>query len=175
MMTTAAPSGTAPPTPSCRSRLPFLRQQGAGHILQVSSIGGISAFPNVGMYHASKWALEGISQALAQEVSGFGVKVTLIEPGGFATDWGGSSARRATELAAYEGVRQQANQLRAARMARPGDPTASSVAVLAVVDADAPPLRIFLGEAPLGLAERDYQSRLETWRQWQDVSKAAQG
>jgi NAD(P)-dependent dehydrogenase (short-subunit alcohol dehydrogenase family) len=65
-----------------QAALPFLRDQGAGHILQVSSIGGISAFPMVGIYHASKWALEGLSQALAQEVADFGIKITLIEPGG---------------------------------------------------------------------------------------------
>jgi NAD(P)-dependent dehydrogenase (short-subunit alcohol dehydrogenase family) len=158
-----------------QAALPFLRQQGAGHILQVSSIGGISAFPSVGMYHASKWALEGISQALAQEVAGFGVKVTLIEPGGFSTDWAGPSARRASALPAYDAVREQANQWRATRNAKPGDPAASSVAVLAVVDADEPPLRIFLGDGPLGIAERDYESRLATWREWQDVSTAAQG
>jgi len=72
-----------------QAALPFLRAQGSGHFLQVSSIGGISAFPGIGMYHDSKWALEGISQSLAQEVKGFGIYVTLIEPGGFSTDWGG--------------------------------------------------------------------------------------
>src|SRR6476620_1290222 len=71
--------------------LPYLREQGSGHILQVSSIGGISAFPNIGMYHASKWALEGMSQALSQEVADFGIKVTLIEPAGYSTDWRDSS------------------------------------------------------------------------------------
>ncbi|MDT4900341.1 MAG: hypothetical protein QOJ78_1271 [Pseudonocardiales bacterium] len=70
-----------------QAALPFLREQGSGHILQVSSIGGISAFPNVGAYHASKWALEGLSQALAAEVTDFGIHITLIEPGGFSTDW----------------------------------------------------------------------------------------
>jgi NAD(P)-dependent dehydrogenase (short-subunit alcohol dehydrogenase family) len=158
-----------------QAALPFLRQQGFGHIIQVSSIGGITAFPNVGMYHASKWALEGITQALAQEVASFGLKVTLIEPGGFSTDWGGASARHATTLSDYDGVREQANRWRATRTAKPGDPTASSAAVLAIVDAAEPPLRIFFGDAPLGLAEQDYESRLATWRQWQHVSKAAQG
>lgn len=76
-----------------QAALPYLREQRGGHIIQVSSIGGITAFPLVGMYHASKWALEGLSQALAQEVAPFGVHVTLIEPGGFDTDWAGPSAR----------------------------------------------------------------------------------
>ena len=75
-----------------QAALPYLREQRSGHIIQVSSIGGIMAFPNVGIYHASKWALEGFSQALAQEVAPFGVHVTLIEPGGFDTDWAGSSS-----------------------------------------------------------------------------------
>jgi NAD(P)-dependent dehydrogenase (short-subunit alcohol dehydrogenase family) len=158
-----------------QAALPLLRRQGSGHIIQVSSIGGISAFPNVGMYHASKWALEGLSQALAQEVAGFGVKVTLIEPGGFSTDWAGPSARRATTLPDYDVFREQANQWRATRTANPGDPAASTAAVMAIVDADEPPLRIFFGDAPLAIAEKDYESRLATWRDWQDVSKAAQG
>ena len=158
-----------------QAALPFLREQGSGHILQVSSIGGISAFPNVGMYHASTWALEGISQALAQEVAGFGIHVTLIEPGGFATDWGGSSARHATPLPAYEAFHEEAARQRATRVGTPGDPTASAAAVLAIVDAEQPPLRAFLGAAPLAIATRDYESRLATWNEWQPVAEAAQG
>jgi NAD(P)-dependent dehydrogenase (short-subunit alcohol dehydrogenase family) len=158
-----------------QAALPFLRAQGSGHILQVSSIGGISAFPMVGMYHASKWALEGFSQSLAQEVAGFGIKVTLIEPAGYATDWAGSSARHATPLAAYDAFRAEALEARKARTAAPGDPVASSAAVLQIVDADEPPLRIFFGEIPLSIATADYESRLATWRQWQPVSLAAQG
>ena len=79
-----------------QAALPFLREQGGGHIIQVSSIGGVSAFMNTGAYHASKWALEGFSQSLSQEVAGFGIKVTLIEPTGYSTDWSGSSAKHAT-------------------------------------------------------------------------------
>ncbi len=70
-----------------------MRAQGSGHIIQVSSIGGISAFPGIGAYHASKWALEGFSQSLSLEVAGFGIHVTLIEPGGYSTDWRGPSAK----------------------------------------------------------------------------------
>jgi len=158
-----------------QAALPFLREQGSGHILQVSSIGGISAFPNVGIYNASKWALEGFSQALAQEVAGFGIKVTLVEPGGYATDWAGSSARHAAPLPAYDEYRKHAQAARAARVASPGDPAASSTAVLHVVDAEQPPLRVFLGTAPLAIAEADYESRLASWREWQPVAVAAQG
>jgi NAD(P)-dependent dehydrogenase (short-subunit alcohol dehydrogenase family) len=158
-----------------QAALPFLREQGGGHFLQVSSIGGISAFPNVGAYHASKWALEGFSQALAQEVADFGIRVTLIEPGGFSTDWGGSSARHAQPLPAYDAYREKANEQRRQRVARPGDPHASAPAVLKLVDAADPPLRVFFGDYPLGIVAQDYESRLATWREWEWLSVEAQG
>jgi len=157
-----------------QAALPFLRAQGSGHIIQVSSIGGISAFPTVGIYHASKWALEGISQSLAQEVAGFGIKVTLIEPGGYSTDWGGSSAKHATAIAAYDGVREQAAN-RPSRRGTPGDPVATRGPILTLVDSDNPPLRVFFGEAPLAIATADYESRLATWNEWQHVSVEAHG
>jgi NAD(P)-dependent dehydrogenase (short-subunit alcohol dehydrogenase family) len=158
-----------------QAALPFLREQGSGHILQVSSIGGISAFPNIGIYNASKWALEAFSQSLAQEVADFGITVTIIEPGGYATDWGGASAQHATPDPAYDAYREKAAEQRRQRVASPGDPTASAAAILQVVDAEEPPLRLFLGEAPLAIATRDYESRLATWREWQPVAAAAQG
>jgi NAD(P)-dependent dehydrogenase (short-subunit alcohol dehydrogenase family) len=158
-----------------QAALPIMREQGSGHLLQVSSIGGISAFQNIGAYNASKWALEGFSQALAQEVAAFGVHVTLIEPGGFSTDWGGSSARHATSLPAYDGVREAAAETRRARVSTPGDPNASAEAVMEIVDAAEPPLRVFFGDAPLAIAEADYASRLDTWRSWQHVAHLAQG
>jgi NAD(P)-dependent dehydrogenase (short-subunit alcohol dehydrogenase family) len=158
-----------------QAALPFLREQASGHILQVSSIGGITAFPNIGMYHASKWALEGITQALAQEVAGFGIKVTLIEPTGYSTDWGGSSARHAEPIPAYDAPREQTAKMRAQRTAKPGDPVATRDAVLKVVDSDNPPLRIFFGDGPLAMATADYESRLALWRQWEPVSIAAHG
>jgi NAD(P)-dependent dehydrogenase (short-subunit alcohol dehydrogenase family) len=156
-----------------QAALPFLREQGSGHLLQVSSIGGISAFPGIGMYHASKWGLEGFSQALAQEVAGFGIHVTLIEPGGFSTDWGGSSARHAEPHEAYKSLHDAAQERRSGNT--PGDPTASARAVLRIVDADEPPLRAFFGSAPLGIATADYERRLATWREWQPVAELAQG
>ena len=158
-----------------QAALPILREQGSGHILQISSIGGISAFPNIGMYHASKWALEGMSQSLAAEVAGFGIKVTLIEPAGYSTDWSGSSANHATKIPAYDDVRETALKGRASRQASPGDPVATREAVLKVVDAENPPLRVFFGDGPLGVATRDYESRLATWREWEAVSVAAHG
>jgi len=156
-----------------QAALPIMREQGSGHIIQVSSIGGISAFPTVGIYHASKWGLEGFSQALAQEVAGFGIHVTLIEPGGFSTDWSGPSASRSQEIDAYADVRQASAKRPSA--ADPGDPKATRSAVLKVVDAENPPLRVFFGKAPLGIAEKDYESRLATWREWQPVAEEAHG
>jgi NAD(P)-dependent dehydrogenase (short-subunit alcohol dehydrogenase family) len=158
-----------------QAALPYLRAQRSGHIVQVSSIGGITAFQNVGIYHASKWALEGFSQALAQEVESFGVHVTLIEPGGFDTDWAGPSSKRAAELPDYAEVHEDANRKRAQRMPAPGDPTASAKAILKVVDATPPPLRVFFGEKPLSLAKADYESRLKLWEEWQPVAELAQG
>ncbi|MGW0672771.1 SDR family oxidoreductase [Streptomyces sp. NPDC002746] len=158
-----------------QAALPLLREQGSGHILQVSSIGGISAFPLVGIYHASKWALEGISQALAQEVAPFGIKVTLIEPGGFATDWAGSSSSTSDSLPAYADFHKEVQEQRRKRVGTPGDPAASAAAVLEIVDADEPPLRCFFGAAPLGIAKADYEQRLAVWEKWQPVAELAQG
>jgi NAD(P)-dependent dehydrogenase (short-subunit alcohol dehydrogenase family) len=158
-----------------QAALPFLRAQRSGHIIQVSSIGGITAFQNVGIYHASKWALEGFSQALAQEVAPFGVHVTLIEPGGFSTDWAGPSAKHATQLPDYEEAHEEAERMRSQRVAKPGDPRASASAVLKIVDAENPPLRVFFGELPLQLAKADYENRLNTWEEWQPVAVEAQG
>ena len=155
--------------------LPYLRDSGGGNIIQVSSIGGVSAFPNIGIYNGSKWALEGISQALAQEVALFGIKVTLVEPGAYSTDWGGSSAKHATPAPTYEKVRELAAEGRRKRVAKPGDPAATRAAILKIVDAENPPLRVFFGEAPLAIATADYESRLAEWREWQPISIEAQG
>ncbi|MCW2635661.1 MAG: Short-chain dehydrogenase/reductase [Blastococcus sp.] len=158
-----------------QAALPFLRAQGSGHILQVSSIGGISAFPNIGIYNASKWALEAFSQSLAAEVADFGIKVTIIEPGAYSTDWGGASAKHAAANPAYDAYREKAAEQRKSRAGNPGDPVATRDAVLQVVDAENPPLRIFFGDGPLAIATKDYESRLAVWREWEPVSVAAHG
>ncbi len=155
-----------------QAALPIMRAQGSGHIIQVSSVGGITAFPAIGAYHASKWALEGFSQSLAQEVAGFGIDVTLIEPGGYSTDWVGPSAKRSQENPAYAVVREAQSRSWAES---PGDPTATRGAILKVVDADKPPLRIFFGKTPIEVATQDYESRLATWNEWQPVSVEAYG
>jgi NAD(P)-dependent dehydrogenase (short-subunit alcohol dehydrogenase family) len=153
--------------------LPIMRAQGSGHIIQVSSIGGVNAFPTIGLYHASKWGLEGFSQSLAAEVAPFGIKVTLIEPAGYATEWGGASAKRSRPLAAYDTARAAIDNWR--RSAVPGDPAATGAAILKVVDAEEPPLRVFFGTAGLPIARAEYAKRIETWERWNDVATAAQG
>ncbi|BEP13046.1 SDR family oxidoreductase [Acidothermaceae bacterium B102] len=158
-----------------QAALPTLRAQGSGHIIQVSSIGGVNAFAGLSAYHASKWALEGFSQALSQEVADFGIHVTLVEPGGYSTDWGGASAKRADQLPEYGAMRAKVAEWRAARMSSPGDPVATRDAILTVVDAEQPPLRIFFGDAGLDMTTAEYEHRLATWKQWQPVSVAAHG
>ena len=156
-----------------QAALPIMRAQGSGHIIQVSSIGGVNAFPTVGLYHASKWALEGFSQSLAAEVAPFGIKVTLIEPGGFATDWGGASAQRAQPLSVYDDARAKIAAVRSRNV--PGDPDATGAAILKVVDAPEPPLRIFFGSSGLPMTRAEYARRIEMWEKWNGVSLEAQG
>lgn len=156
-----------------QAALPIMRAQRSGHIIQVSSIGGVNAFPTVGLYHASKWGLEGFSQSLAAEVAGFGIKVTLVEPAGFATDWGGPSAIRAKPLPAYEAARAAIAAFRSGNT--PGDPQATGAAILKVVDAAEPPLRVFFGSAGLPMTRTEYARRIAGWEQWHDVAVLAQG
>jgi NAD(P)-dependent dehydrogenase (short-subunit alcohol dehydrogenase family) len=155
-----------------KAALPYLREQGAGHIIQVSSIGGVHAFPTLGLYHASKWGLEAFSQSLAAEVRDFGIKVTIVEPTGYTTDWSGPSSVQAERMPAYEDVRERrAQAVRATR----GDPAATGPAMLEIVDADDPPLRIFFGIGPLEMMREEYARRMATWERWDDLSRMAHG
>lgn len=153
----------------------IMREQGSGHIVQVSSIGGVHAFPGLGLYHASKWALEGFSQALAQEVAPFGVKVTIVEPTGYSTDWAFGSAVRAEPNPAYDTLREQLNAARQKLVGDRGDPLATGPAILAIVDMDEPPLRFFLGRGPFELIQAEYARRIETWAQFDELSREAHG
>lgn len=153
--------------------LPVMREQGHGHVVQISSQCGVTAFPTLGLYCGSKWALEGITQALAAEVAGFGIRVTLVEPAGYATDWGGSSATVATPAPAYDGL--HAAMADAMASIELGVPEATAAAMLAIVDAENPPLRAFLGRGPLDLVQGDYESRLAEWRAWDHVAVGAFG
>lgn len=152
-----------------QAALPILRAQGSGHIIQVSSLWGIVASPSVGAYNASKWALEGLSQALAAEVADFGIQVTVLEPGTY--DTGFTSSRFATANPAYDQVRATAAD------AGPsfGKPSATRSALLTLVDSEKPPLRLLLGDTAVRIVAGEYASRLAVWREWQSVSAAAQG
>jgi NAD(P)-dependent dehydrogenase (short-subunit alcohol dehydrogenase family) len=158
-----------------QAALPIMREQRSGHIIQVSSIGGVNAFPMVGLYHASKWGLEGMSQALAQEVAGFGINVTLVEPTGFSTDWSGPSSVQSEHNPAYAEFRGQVMEMRKQRLGTPGDPEATGPAILKVVDADEPPLRVFFGVGLLDQIKGEYAKRIENWERWDDVAVASHG
>ena len=156
-----------------RAVLPHMREQGGGHILITSSLAGIITFPTAGVYNATKWAVEGLGETLASEVEDFGIKVTMIEPGGYDTDWRGNSATHAPEMAEYGRLR---DRLKAANgTCKLGNPAATAEAILLVVDTPSPPLRLFLGEAALGVALNRYADRLATWVTWAEVSRRAQG
>ena len=157
-----------------QAALPFLRAQRSGHIIQVSSIGGVTAFPNLGAYHASKWALEGMTQSLAREVDPFGVRVTLVEPGGFDTEWI-TAAPYSEPLPAYDAQRAEFESARVTRRSDLGNPHAARSALLTLVDADDPPLRVFLGKQALGWAQADYERRLAEWQRWQWFAQDAHG
>ena len=154
--------------------LPVMRAQGHGHIIQVSSVLGLATLPVLGVYNASKFAVEGLSETLATEVAGFGIKVSLIEPNGFATDWAGASATHTQVLPEYEGVRT-AFQAGMTNSDAFGIPEATSEAVLKLVDSANPPLRLFLGKVALPWVKQVYEQRLASWEEWQPVAAAAHG
>lgn len=155
-----------------RAALPLLRKQGSGHILGVSSGLGITSMGMIGYYCATKWAVEAMHEALAQEVRPFGIKVTLVEPGAYATDFG-KSAKIADGLEPYAEMREQL-MTRLATMER-GDPQATAEAILKLVDAENPPLRLGLGTTILSRARAAYAERMATWEAWEDVANAAMG
>ncbi|GAA2464647.1 SDR family oxidoreductase [Streptomyces mauvecolor] len=152
--------------------LPTLRKQGSGHLVQISSIGALGGFPSTGLYSASKFALEGLSEALALEAAGFGVKVSIIEPGGYWTDL--YTAMHCTgTLAAYDPLRADL----AAQFAEgsvDSDPKLAAAALLTLVDSDEPPQRLLLGSMVYDLAFDISRKRMATWAGWEQVSRAAE-
>ena len=153
--------------------LPIMREQGSGHIIQVSSVLGVATLPVLGIYNASKFAVEGLSETLASEVKAFGINVTLVEPNGFATDWGGASATHSQSLPVYDQLKEafQAGMTEDSF----GIPEATVEAILKLVDTPQPPLRLFLGKVALPWAKQVYAQRLATWEEWADVATAAHG
>jgi len=153
--------------------LPVMREQGHGHIIQLSSVLGLISRPVLGLYAASKFAVEGLSESLAAEVKGFGINVSIIEPAGFDTEWGGASAARTVAIAAYNDVKatHQAGIPPDFRGAASG----TTAAVLKLIDSENPPLRLLLGKYANMLVKKEYAGRNTEWDSWLETTLAAQG
>jgi NADP-dependent 3-hydroxy acid dehydrogenase YdfG len=152
--------------------LPGLRARQRGHIITLSSIGGVLSFPTGGGYTATKFAVEALTEALVGEVKAHGIHVTMLEPGSYATGFR-SSQISATTMPEYDSVRAA---IRAGfKPENTGDPHATVQALFALVDAERPPLRLLLGSQSLSMIEQAYAKRLSEWREWADLANIAQG
>lgn len=151
-----------------KAALPVFREQRSGHFLQFSSIGGrVGGTPGMGAYQTAKFAVEGFSEVLNNEVRQFGVKVTIVEPGGFRTDWGGSSMQLAEVHPDYESTVGEMHRRRLETDGKqPGDPAKAAQAILEIVDLDNPPLRLLLGTDALKSAETASTSRAAEATAW---------
>jgi NAD(P)-dependent dehydrogenase (short-subunit alcohol dehydrogenase family) len=161
-----------------QAALPYLREQGAGHIVQMSSVAGLIAMPLGGAYQASKWALEALNETLAKEVADFGIKVTVVEPAGFATRSGKNpdpldNGHMAEANPVYDGLRQRLAEVMGKQPA--GDPAAAAQTLLKIVDSDNPPLRVLFGQGFHQMLQQVYADRLKTWSDGQDLSAEAHG
>ncbi len=157
-----------------QAALPLLRAQGGGHILGTSSSLGHVTLPVIGYYCSSKWAFEAIHESLAAEIKPFGIKVTIIEPGAYATEFGSpESLKFSAGLDVYKDFKAQfVDRLKDSER---GDPNATPEALFKMVDSDNPPLRFFLGSHNLPWVRAAYDERLATWEAWKEVSDSAQG
>lgn len=162
-------------TEMTRAVLPGMRKRRSGTIVNLSSIGGITAFPALSFYNATKFAVEALSESLSQEVEPLGIKVLLVEPGPFRTDWAGRSADEATatiaEYHATAGARQKL--IRGYSGKQPGDPQRAVAAIVKAVEAPQPPLRLLLGKAAVSAAEKKIHAMKEDFDAWKDVSIGA--
>jgi NAD(P)-dependent dehydrogenase (short-subunit alcohol dehydrogenase family) len=155
-----------------KAALPVFRQQRSGHFLQFSSIGGrVGGTPGMGAYQTAKFAVEGFSEVLNNEVKPFGVKVTIVEPGAFRTDWGGSSMRLAPVHPDYDSTVGVMNRFRVeADGKQAGDPAKAAQVILSVVALDDPPLRLLLGKDALTHADRASTTRAEEAATWSHLT-----
>ncbi|UOE49113.1 SDR family NAD(P)-dependent oxidoreductase [Mucilaginibacter sp. SMC90] len=157
-----------------KAALPLLRQQGGGRILGVSSGLGHVTMPVIGYYCSSKWAFEAIHESLAKEVASFDIKVTIIEPGAYATEFGSQdSLKFAAGIDIYTDFKAQF--VDSLKTMERGDPEATPEAIFKIADAENPPLRFFLGSHNLPWVRAAYAERLAIWEEWEPVSNAAQG
>lgn len=152
-----------------RAALPVLRGQRSGHIIQISSIGGRVGSPGLAAYQSAKWAVEGYSEVLAKEVEPLGIKVTIVEPGGFRTDWAGSSMTIHTPGPDYA---QSISPLLEYRNSHKpvGDPAKAAQAILSIAGVDEPPLRLLLGSDAVHIAEQLHEARGAMDAKWRHLS-----
>jgi len=156
-----------------KAALPLLREQGFGHIVQFSSIGGRTGAPGLGPYQTAKWAVEGFSEVLSKEVSPLGLKVTLIEPGGFRTDWAGSSMQHIEPRDEYKDtVGGLLKHLRSVTGQENGDPDKAAQAILSIVDQPNPPLRLLLGSDAVAIANAVDAGKLAETKRWEQLSRS---
>jgi NAD(P)-dependent dehydrogenase (short-subunit alcohol dehydrogenase family) len=154
-----------------KAAIPVLRKQGSGHIIQVSSIGGRVGAMGRAPYSAAKWGVEGFSEALAKETASLGIKVTIIEPGGFRTDFTGSSTTINEGRPEYDStVGAAARFQRDYDGAQPGDPARAAAVIIRLAALDEPPLRLLLGSDAVRIAEESDLARLEADKKWRDLS-----
>jgi NAD(P)-dependent dehydrogenase (short-subunit alcohol dehydrogenase family) len=158
-----------------RAFLPDMRKQRSGTIVNVSSIGGIRSFPTFSYYHGTKFAVEGMSESLAQEVAPLGIKVLLVEPSGFRTDWAGRSAAEAPQT--IDDYRETSGKntasVRGYSGKQPGDPVRAAKAIVKAVEAKDPPLRLLLGKAALAGGRKKIEMLREDFDAWADVTEGA--
>ena len=152
-----------------KAAIPVMRRQRAGHILQFSSVGGRLGVPGLAAYNAAKFGVEGFSEALAREVAPLGIKVTIVEPGGFRTDWSGTSMDYAKSIADYESTVHVLRRI-FENGQPPGDPQKAAQVLLKIVDAQDPPLRIALGKDALQIIKKANQFRADEMEKWQTLS-----
>ena len=155
-----------------QSAAAILRGQRGGHLMQMSSIGALAGHPTTGLYSAGKFALEGMSEALAAELAPFGVRLTMVEPGGYWTDLY-SAMHTTTARPQYADLRAQLEQ-QFAEGSIDSDPRLAAAAVRTLADSDEPPLRLLLGSMVYDLALQVSQQRMQTWSGWEQVSRAAE-
>jgi NADP-dependent 3-hydroxy acid dehydrogenase YdfG len=161
------------PVTVIQAALPLLRHQGYGHILGTSSNLGQLAYPILGYYCSSKWAFEAIHESLAAEVAQFGIGVTIIEPGAYATEFGSSQLSKFfTGLDVYKAFKTEF--MEGMQHMERGNPAATPQALFKVVDAENPPLRFNLGSHNLPEVKAAFASRMAEWEAWNEVSSSAQ-
>lgn len=154
-----------------KAAIPVMREQGAGRVIQISSIGARRGSPGLAAYQAAKWGVEGFSEVLAREVGPLGIKVTIIEPGGFRTDWSGSSMTVRPGRPEYDStVGAVATFHREYSGNQPGDPAKAAAVIMHVAGLAEPPLRLLLGSDAVQVAEQAELARLEADRAWRDLS-----